>query len=361
MHIVFLTRKFPPQKGGMETFSKQLTDHLPEPKTIVAAGKRKSDILWVAPLLLFKAFGLRRTADCYHLGDLVLAPVGRLLKTLTHTPVVVTVHGLELTYRGPGSLLAQLVNWSLPKIDRFVCVSGNTKQLLLERGVEENRISVIPHGVAATDSVDRSQARARVCRELLADAASCDSRPLLLGVGRLVKRKGFEWFIRSVLPELRELNPLLILTSDGPERSAIEQAVEDTNQQQQVMMLGGVSAERLLDLYTGSDIFVMPNTHVEDDVEGFGFVAIEAAAAGLAVAATDIDGIPEAIHHDRNGILIKPGDAQEYAKVVRQWMTHAEDRLAFAERARLYTLEHFQWDDVVAHYMKVYQALTQQR
>ena len=61
-------------------------------------------------------------------------------------------------------------------------------------------------------------------------------------------------------------------------------------------------------LYQISDVVVLPVLDVEDDVEGFGIVALEAAASGKPVVATRVGGIPDAVEDDKSGILVAPGD-----------------------------------------------------
>ncbi|MFH1426566.1 MAG: glycosyltransferase family 4 protein [Candidatus Kerfeldbacteria bacterium] len=356
MHIVFLTRKYPPQKGGMETFSYELIRHFSDEKTVIARGKRQADIIWVIPLLAIKAIGLRKKADAYHLGDLVLAPVARILKVFTPRPVVATVHGLELTYKKMGPLYTWMINASLPSVDRFVCVSENTRSLLMERGVPEEKIKCIPHGVTPPQMRDRNEARSALCRMMSTDDG-CDNQFIILSVGRLVRRKGIEWFVRSVMPLLDNLSPLFVIASDGPERESIERAIEETKLQQSVTLLGGIDNELLTNLYSGADAFVMPNIDEKDDVEGFGFVAVEAAAAGLPVVASRLEGITDAIYDGQNGRLVDAEQPEQFAAVLREWAADVEERRAFGQRAREYTVSHFRWDDVAESYRSVFDSL----
>ncbi|MCG8365968.1 MAG: glycosyltransferase family 4 protein [Pseudanabaenales cyanobacterium] len=70
-----------------------------------------------------------------------------------------------------------------------------------------------------------------------------------------------------------------------------------------------------LELYRQADVFVMP-THFE----GFGWVFIEAMAAGLPVIATRINAIPEMVSHGKTGFLIQPGDRLDLADKIRTLM-----------------------------------------
>lgn len=350
MRITFLTRKFPPSTGGMETFSYELTTAYSDSKRIIHYGQKQWHILWAAPLLLLHGLFVARTTDVYHIGDLVLGPVGALLRRLTGKPVVVTAHALELTHGS--SLLRRLINWSLPSLDRIVAVSTFTVDLLRQRGVPADRIEQISHGVHAPAQTDAATSRNTICTSFTIDP----ERLLLVSVGRLVKRKGVEWFIRTVLPQIHDLQPQLLIASRGPEYEAIHSAIEETEQQDYAQLLGYVDAELLPHLYAGADIVVMPNIPVENDAEGFGFVAIEAAAHGAPLLASNLEGIPSAIHHEQNGLLLPAEDADAWEDAIRQWHADPSGRRAFATSARSYTVETFQWSQVAQQYQSVFES-----
>lgn len=358
MHVVFLTRKFPPAKGGMETFSWQLTQHFPTKKTVIHYGRKKSDIIWAAPLLLLRGILISKRASLFHLGDLVLGPIAPLLKWFTHKPIVVTVHALELTY-GKGTPFYTLIQWSLKSsaIDQFVAVSHYTAGLLQQRGVAPEKIVVIPHGVVPPPDISDEDARQKIADLLPNSITDTHSRPLLLTVGRLVQRKGVAWFIEHVLPRILDLNPLYLVVSDGPDQERIKQTIETQKLQNYVQMLGKISDEALLNMYAGSDMFITPNIPLDGDAEGFGFVSIEAAAAGLPVLASNIEGIPDAIHDGRNGKLMTPGDAAAYEEAIRYWCTHPDERKKFGQSAQQYTLATFQWQHIAEQYKTLFETV----
>jgi phosphatidylinositol alpha-1,6-mannosyltransferase len=349
MHITFLTRKYPPAKGGMETFSYELGRAYTDSRTIINHGQKQRDIVWAIPRLLFDGWRLRKKTDVYHLGDLVLAPLAPLLKLLTRKPVVVTVHALELTFDNP--MLRFAINRSLWAMTHFVCVSQFTAGLLRDRGVSQKRMSVIGHGIIPPQSLERSTARTDLFAEL---GATDTGRPLLVTVGRLVKRKGVAWCIEHVIPRLRDLNPLYIVTSSGPDQERIEQLIEQHDLGDIVILAGKVSEDALLNAYASTDIFLMPNIPVEHDAEGFGFVAIEAASYGAPVLASRLEGIPDAIHDGKNGRLVEPENADTYERMIREWLDDDTERHAFGEQARAYTLSTFRWESVAQQYQQVF-------
>lgn len=357
---VFFTRKFPPQKGGMETFSWELTRNFPGNKKVIHHGKRQADIVWLAPLFVIQALWYARSTRLFHLSDLVLAPIAPLIRSLTDTPIVVTVHALELTFDAFGGLYQRLMNWALRSgaIDHYVCVSEYTAQLLRDRGVDPKQIRVITHGVTLPENLpSKKDARTQLHNEFGIDV----NRPLLLTIGRLVKRKGVAWFVETVLPRLAEYNPLYIIGSDGPEREQIRAAAQRTGMENNIHFTGFVNTAQLNALYAGCDIWVSPNIPVENDAEGFGFVAIEAAVRGMPVIAADIEGIPSAIHDGKNGLLLEPQNADAFTEKLLYWLEHTEQRTAFAGHAQQYTREHFQWKTVAQEYASLFDYVTHKK
>lgn len=362
MKIVFLTRKFWPQKGGMETFSSQLTRHYEGEKIVVHAGKRQSDIFWVAPYLFLKALLVARQTTLFHFGDAVLTPVAYLLKLVTKKPVVVTVHGLELTYASNNKFYQWLINSTLPHIDTFVAVSQHTAKLLRERDVPAEKITVIGHGVilplASTNSTESNHptARQNIIKRYQLNAAS--SPFIILTVGRLVKRKGQTWFVEHVLPQIANLNPIYIIVGTGVEEQNIRQSAADQNVSQNIKILQDIDDKNLSELYAGCDVFVMPNIPVHADVEGFGITALEAASHATPVIAADLEGIPDAIHHKKNGLLYEPQNATQLAKLLTLWQQNPTARQQFGQQAAAYTIQTFRWPNVAAQYQHLFQKIS---
>lgn len=360
MHILFITRKYPPVTGGMETFSWELTQRFPGgQKRILAYPQRKQwHIIWVLPLLFVRALFSLRDITHIHLGDLVLAPLAILLRLLGKRPIIATVHGLELTYHN--RILRALINASLHSITHFVAVSTYTRDLLVARGIHPEHITIITHGVDIPATIDNTQARQRIY-ELVAQHTTTQSihthsdTLFMLTTGRHVRRKGFVWFIETVLPQLRQLNYIYLITSSGPDTNAIQAAIERQHLQDRVVLLGTVSTTDLSALYSGCDLFIMPNIPVANDAEGFGFVAIEAAAHGAAVIASDIEGIPSAIEHGRNGILLEPMNATVYARTINELAASPQQRQALGTSAREYIAQHRTWKHAVEQYLQLFQ------
>jgi phosphatidylinositol alpha-1,6-mannosyltransferase len=250
---------------------------------------------------------------------------------LTGVKVIVTAHGLDITFSAP--VYRSLVPLCVKKLDRVVCVSRNTRDLCIEKGVSEKRCTVIPNAVNAPSPVldagiteQEKDLLSRIEKELSSGKA------LLLSVGRLVPRKGIRQFLENIYPRLSE-RFVYVHAGEGKERNSLKLFSEKEGYGS-VYFPGRVSDRLLEDLYKKAGVFIMPNIRVKRDPEGFGLVAAEASVRGVPVVAFDVDGIADAVDHGITGWLVKPGDVSVFTEKITQPGLRRED---VARGARKYT------------------------
>ncbi|MFH0818651.1 MAG: glycosyltransferase family 4 protein [Patescibacteria group bacterium] len=337
MKILFITRKYPPQIGGMEAFSFGLINNIKCDKEIIALNKKQIHLLWWLPYALILTLFKARRVEHIHLGDGLLAPIGFLIKKIYRKPVSVTVHGLDITYN---NFIYQNINVrALKHLDKIICVSSSTKQDCIEKGVSESIIEIIPNGIDINKfSIFNFQ-------------FSSSQNKILLTVGRLVKRKGVEWFIKEVMPKLDQ-NIIYLIAGDGPEMQNIHHQIINLNLEHRVKLLGRISHEKLIELYNTADLFIMPNIHVKGDTEGFGIVALEAGACGLMTLATDIDGIRDVIKDNENGYLLPDRDALMWANKVNEIIKSDYERIKICS----YIHRNYSWREITNQYKKIWES-----
>jgi len=334
MRVLFITRKYPPQIGGMESFAFGLINNVKCQKETIILNKRQINLIWWLPYALILSLIKSRRVDHIHLCDGLLAPIGLILKKIYHKPISVTVHGLDVTYQ---NWLYQNINVRCLKyLDKIICVSSSTKQDCLDKNISEKKLFVIPDGVE-TNKFQISNFKFQ------------NNKKILLTVGRLVKRKGVEWFINNIMPKLGTEYEYWVV-GRGPEKENIEKAILKNNLQNQVKLLGFVDDEKLQKIYNQADIFIMPNIKVEGDREGFGIVALEAGAYGLPVLAADLEGLKDVIKNGENGYLVPERNTQEYIKRINDVLRNSELR----DRAHQYVIENFNWANISQKYSDIF-------
>jgi phosphatidylinositol alpha-1,6-mannosyltransferase len=359
--ILFITRKHPPSVGGMQKLSYQLIQAISQRTTtqVVAWGSSQVFLPVFLPYALLRAiFTLvtRRDVALIHLGDPVLAPLGVVLKRWFHRPVVVTVHGLDVTF--PQSLYQWLIHRCLRRLDRLICISAAACQACWQRGIPLEQCTVIPLGIdeAAFRTPSPEEARRRLETRV---GYPLGDRALLLTVGRLVERKGVAWFVASVLPCLAAARPdiLYLVIGAGPQRTTIEASVRAQGLEKHVALLGQVDEATLRAAYAAAHVFAMPNIPVPGDMEGFGLVALEACAAGCCVVTANLEGIPDAIIPGQNGFLVPPGDVDAYVNTILPLLGDEQHRLALGRQAQRFVREHYSWEHVAEQYLAIFREL----
>jgi glycosyltransferase involved in cell wall biosynthesis len=152
----------------------------------------------------------------------------------------------------------------------------------------------------------------------------------LLCVGRLSEEKGQAMLIESLAVLCRcGLNVRLHLVGDGPDRRWLEHHAEQFGVDSQVVFEGWLEQRELMDLYSGTDIFVLSSL-----AEGIPMVLLEAMALEKPCVAPCIAGIPELIEHGVNGLLFSVGDVGELSERIRSLVESAQLREGMGKRAR---------------------------
>jgi colanic acid/amylovoran biosynthesis glycosyltransferase len=151
----------------------------------------------------------------------------------------------------------------------------------------------------------------------------------LLFVGRLAAAKGLPILLKA-LAKLEETT--LDIAGDGPDREILTAQVQLLGISDRVRFHGYLSQPQVRDLLKQADVFVMSSF-----AEGVPVVLMEAMAAGVAVVATRIAGIPELVRHGESGLLVSPGDTAGTVIAIRSLLEDPElrNRCAAAGRKRV--------------------------
>ena len=361
MKILYITRKFPPSIGGMQVQSYQFYGNLSKENDVILISWGHSQVF--LPLFIFFAF-LRSVIalatskiDIVQLGDFVLSPLGALLKLLFNRPTFTISHGRDSAYKN--LLYDSLVVKSAKKLDKVICVSENMKGRFLLRGLADEKLEVIPNGISV-DDFNRPEAK----REgLISELESCygirlEKRKIIFSASRLVGKKGIKEFIEEIFIKIACMpeEAVFLIAGEGPEKERIAQAIERLGLGNRVYLLGSVrhNSNFYKALFGVADVFVMPNIKVEDDAEGFGVVALEAALMGVPVVAYDVDGISQAIHNNENGILVDEGDKDSFLERVSFLLKDNSSRQERVDRARRYVIDNFSWNKILKSYINLY-------
>jgi glycosyltransferase involved in cell wall biosynthesis len=137
----------------------------------------------------------------------------------------------------------------------------------------------------------------------------------VLGVGRLVAKKGFDVLVDAcgVLRGRGIPFEALIVGQDDKDAATVQRRIAELGLERDVRLPGPMSQDSLLREYRAASALAMPCRVLPNDRDGIPNVLLEAMAAGTPVVATGVSGIPELVRADVNGLLVPPDDPEALA------------------------------------------------
>lgn len=261
--------------------------------------------------------------------------------------------GEELQYAKSSIELTFLLKRVHRHASAFVAISRCTARELESLGVPREKVHLVHPGVHAA-SFARSPGAGDVRKRYAPGGET-----LLLTVGRLQRRKGHDLVIKALASLRSELhNMKYLIVGDGDERARLEALAVDAGVGDLVTFAGGVPAETLPDYYGAADLFVHPNRVDGVDVEGFGIVFLEAAAAGLPTIGGTTGGSPDAVEAGITGLLVSGTDVAELASAIRTLASSVVLRRQMGEAGKARVTRHFTWERAATQVAEIHQLLS---
>ena len=189
--------------------------------------------------------------------------------------------------------------------DRVIAISEGIGRVLLAEGLPPSRLRVVRSAVEV-------QVFERPCnRNLLATELGIPVQARPIGVvAQLIERKGHRFLIDALPPLIAEFPALCLgLFGKGPLEQDLQRRISDAGVEGHVRFAG--FREDLPYLLPCLELLAHPAT-----MEGLGVSLLQAASAGIPIVASDTGGMPEAVRHRRNGLLVPPGDTRALAEAV---------------------------------------------
>lgn len=248
------------------------------------------------------------------------------LQPRPRVPVVVLAHGNE--YLPRGWRWRRRVARAMRKTDVVIANSRYTAGLVQPYARDETIVQVLHPPVAPLPDAEPA-ALARVA-ELVGR-----KRPLLVGVGRLEPRKGFDKVI-AALPALAQQFPgvMLAIGGDGPDRARLQALAQEKGVADWVRLLGRVDDAMRAALLSSADLFVMPTRRVGRSVEGYGIVYVEAAWYGLPSVAGAEGGGAEAVVDGETGCVVDGDDETAVLRGIERLLSDDTLRKRMGETAQ---------------------------
>ncbi len=365
MRIWLIAENWPPRVGGIERYLTGIASHLPKGSiTVFAPTETANNIqdepyvvrkrfswkpLWPAwfPLFLsLKKLAKETKPDVIICGKaLVEGRIANLLKKSLGIPYIVCTYGMEIATWSNAERVRRQLETVLQNADAVLYINEQTKQELLELGVPENNLVALYPGLDTQKLSVMSDINTVLKKYNI-------TKPYVLSVARLVKRKGIDDLIEA-FTKLAPDNTQLVLAGDGPERTSLEKNAGDN-----ILFLGKVSDEDLHALYANASVFALTPKELPGDYEGFGIVYIEAAFFGIPTLGTRTGGVTGAIEDTVTGLLAEPGNVSSIQEALHKLLREPTIAKQYGQAGKERVQKEFTWDTIILKLNQVLERIT---
>ena len=291
--------------------------------------------------------------DAVHAGRVLPEGlVALIVSRLIRRPLVVYCHGEELTtWRQRAKMRAMM--FTFRHADLIIANSEFTRDELLKQRISADKIALLHPGV----DVERFRPGLPYA-DLRARIGVGEQQKLIVSVGRLSRRKGFDQVIRC-LPQLlaNGLDAHYAIVGIGEDREYLAALARELGVAERVAFLGHVPADDLPRWYNAADVVTMPNREIDGDTEGFGMVFIEAAACGKPTVAGTAGGTGAAVIDGVTGLRVDGTSVNAVAEGLGRLLRDQTFARRLGEGAYARAVADFSWQMVAERTIALHAAL----
>lgn len=334
---ICIVGQYPPQLGGVATYTKQLEEKLMEeghdvyiltykqsgtfPSNVYMAKSINIPLLRGLSFIISSYFILKKLIkekdiDIVHANYII--PPG-LVSVLGNLPAkkVITVHGSDINILPNNKILRPLIKYSLNKADTLYFVSEKLREKAASLNIDnlEKKSEITPNTVN-TDKFQPLKGKKEILTEY--------DNPTVVFIGNLVEQKGLKYLLEA--KKISESDYTLLIYGDGPERESLNSYVMENNLKNTYLMGKTDIPEKII---PEADIMVLPSIS-----EGASIVALESMSCAKSLVATDTGNISSVITNNQNGIIIPPRNPELLKEALDDLVINEEKREKLGKNAR---------------------------
>mgnify|MGYP000224005155 FL=1 len=370
---LLLTENFPPKEGGSGRWFWELYSRLPNDKVLIVANDtpegrefdntHELDIVRIE--LESTEWGLASTKGLgfywetihkvlklikehdieeVHCGRVIPEGViARALKLLAGARYNCFVHGEDVETAATSREHSLLVKNVCKNASMLICNSENTANIVRKLGFDSGSKCEVLH-----PGVDTSRFEVAAPDTSFRQKMGWSGKRVLLTVGRLQRRKGQDFLIKSMPALLNEFPDLFYaVVGRGECYDELISLVDQHELHDNVCVYPDMDDEALIKCYQQCDIFILPNRTIDNDIEGFGMVLVEAQVCGKPVIAGDSGGTRETMNIGKTGHIIDCSSTENLLNGLSPILRNREIVDGEVDIAD-YAKKRFNWDQHVA-------------
>lgn len=339
-----MTLEYPPLIGGVADYYENMVKSWPAEDEIFVLDNSRNELVskawpvgWMPAIWTIVKKVRKEKIDNILVGQILpLGTAALIVSWLMGIRYSVFLHGMDFTFALKAGRKKRLAKAILKNAQRVICANSYVAGLASAFGGGQDSIGVVNPGID-TSYVFSGAEQARRKYGL-------EGKKILLSLGRMVERKGFDKVLES-LPAViaREPRSAYVLAGSGPELARLKKLAAELDVADIVTFAGEIKDEEKMALLEACDVFIMPSRSIGGDFEGFGIVYLEANLAGRPVIAGDSGGVRDAVIDGLNGFLVDPTDTRKIAEKILTLFKDASLRERLGRQGRERAIKDFDW------------------
>lgn len=297
-------------------------------------------------------FVLKNKPDfIYSLSGTYSGFVALVISRIFRIKYFTVAHGSEFIRFNKNKIIKMLIRSVFNNSSKVFSVSTFTKNRLVEFGVNPDKIFVSYNGVNTQSYFPVSKEEKNRFRNKI---GLKEDKFILLTISRLDKRKGHINTIRAlneIFSEKKDLKDKIVylIGGKGSNYNMINSFIEENNLMDNVKLLGFVEENKINHYYNISDLFIQPNIYLEEqgNVEGFGLVFLEAAAAGKTSIGGIAGGSTEAIKDGETGFIVDGENVDDIKDKILELLFEPDKLDKLSANAYNNAVTNFNWKKIV--------------
>jgi len=254
-------------------------------------------------------------------------------------PIIITLHGTDITLVGNHPFYKPAVTFSINKSDIVTCVSKSLMEDTREFFGITREIHVIPNFI----DIDKYDKKHNICeRNMIADG----DEKIIVHVSNFRPLKRIQDVLKIFKKINKKINSKLIMVGDGPDKKKAKEFLRKHNLKNKVIFLG--KTNQVDEILCSSDLFLLPS-----EKESFGLAALEAMALKVPVVSSNAGGLKDLNINGNSGYTSDVGDidsmAQNAIKILTDNSLEKKYRTQAFDNAKKYYIK-----KVIPLYEKIY-------
>lgn len=279
--------------------------------------------------------------------------IAAIASKLTGVPVVSTLPGSDVYMANKNIIFRWMAQIA---VNTSVTVTSNSPQLfedLSKIGNIKKNFKTIIYGVDPKKFIPNATKKLVLKRQYKIPL----DHIVVLGVGRLVEKKGFTYLIKAAAKILKTNNNVtFVVVGDGDQRDELENLINKLRINENFKLIGRIDYANLVHYYNLGDIFILPSIRDKTgNLDDQSVALVEAMGCGKPVVTTNFSGYQMVVMNGENGYLVPEKNEIKIAEALNKLIESNKLRAKMGKKGREMVLKYFSWKAIGKQYTSLFE------